>query len=469
MYTSFVRCVKYLEKIENVGHEKQSESESKQPWKGLLSRFKSVIENNNGTTTEETMTPITVSGRSIQELTVSKKEKDEDSSSKPKYGDSMITNRLWGPSASGNLNLPKACAIYSIVNWMLTHPNVKGIQTMCIQSLPSLLEDEQQRIIGRKIGLVKVMLCAMLRFPDSVELHIAVFHAVVLLARPLGGREGMLFDNSMSETTSNIGLTSPVELSDSAQGGGLPRSLESKARIQHASSTHLDESHSKKESESTGKTGIAILVESMKRFSSSEKLQSMACWALVNVALVPLQKNMLMKVGGIEAILCAMEKHVTSYDVQFRALFALINLAVPCRRSDFIVADPNIDASEATRNEMIALRKLGRRITKLTTLAMKKFWSNEAILNRGCLVIHNLSQSSELMTTLLETPNCYQIVEWCTNHHPSIDKVLRRSVAGTLLRMQQYLDQHPDQRDRLLVSLEQQPNVETFGDEAANG
>merc|ERR1712216_850491 len=94
-------------------------------------------------------------------------------------------------------------------------------------------------------------------------------------------------------------------------------------------------SHKVEDNEYGKQTGISILVESMERFSHSEKLQSMACWALVNVALVPLQKNMLMKIGGIEAILNAMEKHSSSFDVQFRALFALINLAVPCRESDF--------------------------------------------------------------------------------------------------------------------------------------
>merc|ERR1711935_1050343 len=167
-------------------------------------------------------------GREIRQNPLLKKVVKEDNK-KPKFGKSMITSRLWGPSANGvpsHLNLPKSCAIYSIVNWMVAHPNVRGIQTMCIESLPSLLEDERQRITGRQVGLVEVILCAMLRFPDSVELNIAVFHAIVLLARPLGGREGMLFDNTMAETTQNIGLTSLIELSDSvtlaARCGGHP-------------------------------------------------------------------------------------------------------------------------------------------------------------------------------------------------------------------------------------------------------
>jgi hypothetical protein len=376
----------------------------------------------------------------------------------------MITNRLWGPTAAGvpsHLNLPKPCAIYSIVNWMVAHPNVRGIQTMCIKSLPSLLEDEQQRITGRRVGLVEVILCAMMRFPESVELHIAVFHAIVLLARPLGGREGMLFDNSMAETTQSIGLTSLIELSDSislaARCGGLPR-LPSKTRNQHASYTTANDDSSPNVTNEKGNTGISILVDSMERFSSSEKLQSMACWALVNVALVPLQKNMLMKIGGIEAILSAMENHSTSFDVQFRALFALINLSVPCRQSDFIL-DPGIDAADATRIETAVLIRLGARIAKLSVSAMKNFWSIEAILNRGCLVIHNLSQSPEFIPTLLETPNCYEILEFCVTNR-STDRVLRRSVSSTLQRMQNYLDQHPEEQRRFSIYLERQNREE---------
>lgn len=478
VYTSFVRCMNYLDRIQNKDGLGERSSSLKEPnesdpvnrfptfgvtksLKKFLSRssqsglLKSVIGDGTG---DMSSSPIGFStdGREIRQNPLLKKAVKEDNK-KPKYGKSMITSRLWGPSANGvpsHLNLPKSCAIYSIVNWMVAHPNVRGIQTMCIESLPSLLEDERQRITGRRVGLVEVILCAMLRFPDSVELHIAVFHAIVLLARPLGGREGMLFDNTMAETTQNIGLTSLVELSDSVslagRCGGHP-SLNKNNINQHGSSDDEKESQ-------PGSTGISILIDSMERFSSSEKLQSMACWAFVNVALVPLQKNMLIKLGGIEAILSAMEKHSTNFDVQFRALFALINLAVPCRQSDFSL-NSNIDGADATRTETAVLSKLGARIAQLSVSAMKNFWSSEAILNRGCLVVHNLSQSSEFMPALLETPNCYQILEWCVTNH-STDRVLRRSVSSTLQRMQYYLDQHPEEQHRFSISLERQ-NRET--------
>lgn len=59
--------------------------------------------------------------------------------------------------------------INSIVNRTVAHLHVQGIQTTCILSLPSLLNDEQHRITGRREGLVDLMMGAMLRFPQSVS------------------------------------------------------------------------------------------------------------------------------------------------------------------------------------------------------------------------------------------------------------------------------------------------------------
>lgn len=156
--------------------------------------------------------------------------------------------------------------------------------------LPFLLENEQQRQTAQRAGLTDVVLRAMVSFPTSAQLHIAAFHTIVLLARPLGGREGMLFRSSMTLTG-------------------------------------LFDDHNRKDPRS----GIAIMVDSMKRFEDDAVLQAMSCWALVNVALAPSQKAVLVKLGGIEATTNAMERHPMSAEVQFRALFALINLVIPCK------------------------------------------------------------------------------------------------------------------------------------------
>ena len=204
----------------------------------------------------------------------------------------MITDRLLGPSSSGdpgNLSLPWSCAIYSIVNWMVAFLDVEGVQTLCMKVLPFLLEDEEQRMTAQRAGLTDVVLRGMVLFDQSVQLHIAAFHTIVLLARPLGGREGMLFHSSMVASGIFGGVNS-----------------------QHR------------------KNGIAVMVDSMRRFEDNEVLQAMSCWALVNIALAPAQKAVLVKLGGIQATANAMLRHPFNAEVQFRALFALINLVIPC-------------------------------------------------------------------------------------------------------------------------------------------
>lgn len=363
---------------------------------------------------------------------------------KPRFGDPMITRNLLGPPASksapSQLQLTRSCAIFSIVNWMVAYPDVEGIQIKCVATLPVLLEDEAQRLTAQRVGLVEVVLRAMLRYPDCLKLHIAAFHAMVLLARPLGGREGMLFDNSNAEssTSSSPGLLarspSPVRGGSSSLSG----------------------------SNLNGINGVIVMLDSMRHFENEAELQAMACWAMVNLALVPAQKTMILSLGGIEATTNAMRRHPKDFDVQFRALFALINLVVaskipkPLSFSNGPLG-PNTekDVLDATVNQ----------VSSLVVIAMKNFCSRGIMLNRACLVLHNLAQSQEYLSVLLWTPQCYQMLEWCIANYPT-DPVLRRSATGTLHRLQVLLSDNQSLRSRFLESIRAQDELASIQNNA---
>lgn len=258
-------------------------------------------------------------------------EEDRQQSKKMRYGSSQITDRLLGPSSADQVNtaLPWSCAVYSIVNWMTAFKNVQGIQSICLDALPCLMEDEQQRLVAQRAGLADVVLGAMVRFPDSVVLHTSALHSIVLLARPIGGREGQVFSMSM---------TNP---------------------------SNIFAGHH---------NGIEIVLRSMKRFREHEALQAMGCWSLVNLALAPDQKALLIRLGGVSEILNAMTAHPLATEVQFRALFSLINLVIPT--SNFCASWLNLVLD---------------RMIELVVASMKNFCSNVTILNRASLVLHNLS------------------------------------------------------------------------------
>lgn len=359
----------------------------------------------------------------------------------------MITSRLYGPaqgSEPSNLNLPWSCAIYSIVNWMVAFSDVEGLQTLCLKVLPVLLENEQHRLTAQHAGLADVVLRAMVMFSESSQLHIAAFHTIVLLARPHGGREGMMFRTSMT-------------------ADGIFRGIYQRH----------------------GKSGIAVMLDSMRRFQDNATLLAMSCWALVNIALVSDQKAVLVKLGGIQAITNAMYRHPFSAELQFRALFALINLVIPSvqnldnngndnnnngngnnhERAGVVAAplpsEPEQlgDLNETTEREIID--ELVGDIASLVVNVMKNFCSSEAILNRACLVLHNLSLTSEYHAILLWTPQCYQMLEWCVANFRS-DQVLQQSATGTLHRLQSTLASDGAMRERFTKTLQSQQQHATL-------
>jgi hypothetical protein len=312
MYTSFVRCMRYLARIkddaangrppsglakESTGHN-ISANRNQQVF---LARARGVVmpagisvyEGSTGASNRRLAGPIGLADDGSAKGASPKKRKldqvddgaDGVSERKPKavkLAFSKITQRLLGPAITGEpgeVELPWACAIYSIVNWMMAFSYVEGIQTMCLKILPVILENEQQRVTGQQAGLTDMVLRNMVTFADSAQLHTAAFHTIVLLARPLGGQEGMLFHSSM------VNASGILEAPDKSQ---------------------------------SGRNGIAVMLDSMKRFSDNEVLQAMSCWSLVNIALSPLQKEELVKLGGIEATTNAMKRHPHSAEVQVR-------------------------------------------------------------------------------------------------------------------------------------------------------
>ena len=303
LYSSFVRCMKYLNRLQDDalnGREPsitmKSNPNDMYPFnnnvslKAYFAKARRIVRSRRGGTGSESGSQESLTSDSTNEK---KRKRQSSGGSGPRLGNSMITNRLLRPTATGevdNVNLPWSCAIYSVVNWMVAFQDVEGIQIMCLKCLPYLLEDEQQRTTAQRAGLTDNVLRAMVLFPDSIELHTVAFHTLVLLARPLGGNEGMLFHTAMVNTRGIFNNGS-----------------------------------------SSSKNGIVIMLDSMRRFAQDEILQAMSCWSLVNVALTPLQKSMLVKLGGLTVTANAMLQHPYNVEVQFRALFALINLVIPSK------------------------------------------------------------------------------------------------------------------------------------------
>jgi hypothetical protein len=297
---------------------------------------------------------------------------------------------------------------------------------MCIETLSYLLEDERQRLTAKRASLVGVILEAMLSFPDALRLHITALHALVLLGRPLGGQEGMLIDLIES-----------------------PMALRGAAFVDRA-----------KEGMTNGVKTITTVLGSMRRFEHEEKLQAMACWALVNLALFPAQKSILMKLGGIETTLNAMRMHPRSLCVQFRGLFALINFVVPCKNPNLSPRTREMDGTPQKIEKEILDGHVGE-IANLVVVSLQNFHSSKTIRNRAYLVFHNLSLSPDYLPILMWTRHCYKLLGWCAAKDLS-DEMLRRSAVGALRRIEELLSRDENLRTRFaqwILAEQALPNI----------
>jgi len=319
LYASFVRCTQYLQKIE--ADAKLSQSKNRGHHVSTLPIFTTPTSASNSSTLSSAIGRNSLpqlGNHSSSNSKRSAQDVDSEQNKKPKFAPSKITAALFSNSKRtgqlGHINLPWTCAIYSTVNWMVAFSTVRGIQTMCLRVLPYLLEDDGQRTVGQKSGLTDVILRSMLLYRDNAELHAAALHSIVLLARPLGGREGQPYDNRAMNYSGIF--------CDSSLGVNSSLTRSNQIEVERGNRHRLN--------------GIAVVLDSMRRFADNESIQAMGCWSMVNIALIPRQKTMLLRLGGISVALNAMANHPLSAEVQFRAIFALINLVVSCESLSII-------------------------------------------------------------------------------------------------------------------------------------
>lgn len=101
----------------------------------------------------------------------------------------------------------------------------------------------------------------------------------------------------------------------------------------------------------TSGEGVAAVLSCMERHQSHAGIQAMACWSMVNLALVADQKRALVREGGISAIVKAMARHPEDSEVHFRAMFALINLVTPDVTADSSIPTETMQVRQTQRIE----------------------------------------------------------------------------------------------------------------------
>ena len=192
----------------------------------------------------------------------------------------------------------------------------------------------------------------MAAFPNNSLLQLTAFHTLVVLLRPLGAHEGAVNNARVHShnKTSKKGIRSINHLNHHHKKKHHSHHETNVQPQHHVSSTSSSNSSKKR---STGalldatfeprweENGVRVMLDSLRRFASDRYLQAMGCWAMVNAALYPSLKTSLLRLGGVYTVTNAMMLHPNVEAVQFRGLFALINLVIP-GESIFISSEENV-------------------------------------------------------------------------------------------------------------------------------
>jgi len=157
LYTSFVRCMKYLNRLQDDAINGRTPSvyttsnradiypfNKNSSLKSYFAKARRVARSNkpNGggsRSSSDAALSITspdsgsTAGKGTEKAASTNGSKKQKSTRR--LGRSMLTDRLLRPTQGGdvgNVNLPWSCAIYSVVNWMVAFADVEGIQVSCI-------------------------------------------------------------------------------------------------------------------------------------------------------------------------------------------------------------------------------------------------------------------------------------------------------------------------------------------------
>ena len=140
--------------------------------------------------------------------------------------------------------------------------------------------------------------------------------------------------------------------------------------------------------------------------------------------------------GGLPG--CGFRPRFSSYHVYPSRLLALADHLGSHPALAFLpslLPRPRISANNAKDGDGSSIHAHICQIARLTILAMKTFHANKSILNRGCLVLRNLSITPAFVRVLARTPGCVEMLLHCRRACPR-DALIQRSARTVAILMQ---------------------------------
>ena len=288
------------------------------------------------------------------------------------YGESRQELQGMHLELSKNMFRLKEAEVDIIADLMRKSRCCSTIQFQAMERLNGLLEDEHCRSKAQMGSIPAAIFETMNACMENEALLVKALYTTMLVLRPKGGSEGCLFKG---DEMSSLHVPAVID------------------------------------------TGVKAVLNCMRKYTHSRRLQYMGCWAMVNMALEASHKVKLLEHGAINTVCAAMDAHKDEPKVQFRALFALINLVT-------LDGISQMDSPERTE-ELIA------RVVDVTWRYIKHL----DIAGRGCMVLYNLSLDASNYEFLLRN-NVIELLREASQLHP-VDHMLTFVYSSTAARIAQ--------------------------------
>ncbi|CAM9563720.1 unnamed protein product [Chrysoparadoxa australica] len=269
--------------------------------------------------------------------------------------------------------------VTSVAHTLSRFESLPSLTWPAFKRLALLLDRSEAREVtwDGSVPVVHHALRTLQRFPDQAGLVVTVMKCLVLLGRPAGGTEGgAVLTNTRASPLASFG--------------------------------------------SNG-SGVKALLACMKQRPDHAELQAAGCWSMVNLALIKPQKKHLLLKGGVDCITAAMRNHSSDREVQFRALFALINLVTP-KYAGGLAGGGVLSAA------------LLSDVMSLTVTAMCTFKEDEQVVNRSVLVLHNIAIDETQWPALVGARSA---LEDAVAANPG-DKTLQQCGGSTIAKLAHY-------------------------------
>lgn len=195
---------------------------------------------------------------------------------------------------------------------------------------------------------------------------------------------------------------------------------------------------------------VPSVLSTMRFHRARARVQEMGAWAMVNLALQTPMRDALVEEDAIITLVSNMERHIDDKGVQYRSIFALINLVnfglwrhhrntPPPEELEeevvyFLPPEREMKSTMTTEDEEFAPRS-PQRVIASCLASITRFMEDDLFADRGCLLLYNLTLDARNHSQL-DKLDVIGLVQRAAATHPD-NATIKSSLDGVMSKIGQ--------------------------------